>query len=55
MPLSWSELKLETRPVFRVADFAEWQGTVEERPVEADGWIEATGDSGRAGTCKDES
>ena len=32
MPLSWSELKLETRPVFRVADFAGWQGRLKSDP-----------------------
>ena len=32
MPLSWGELKLETRPVFRVADFAEWRGRLKSDP-----------------------
>ena len=32
MPLSWSELKLETRPVFRVADFAAWRAQLKNDP-----------------------
>lgn len=32
MPLSWEELKLETRPVFRVADFADWRGRLKSDP-----------------------
>jgi len=32
MPLGWSELKLERRPVFRVADFAEWRARLKSDP-----------------------
>jgi bifunctional non-homologous end joining protein LigD len=32
MPLSWSELKLETRPVFRVADYSEWKARLARDP-----------------------
>ncbi len=32
MPLAWSELKLKERPVFRVADFAEWRARLKKDP-----------------------
>jgi bifunctional non-homologous end joining protein LigD len=32
MPLAWSELKEDQRPVFRVVDFAEWQGRLKKDP-----------------------
>jgi bifunctional non-homologous end joining protein LigD len=32
MPLSWGELKLEERPVFRVSEFAEWRGRLKSDP-----------------------
>lgn len=32
MPLTWSELKLAQRPVFRVADFLEWSDRLEKDP-----------------------
>jgi bifunctional non-homologous end joining protein LigD len=32
MPLGWSELKLAERPVFRVADFAEWRDRLKKDP-----------------------
>ncbi len=32
MPLAWSELKLPQRPVFRVADFAEWKARLKKDP-----------------------
>ncbi len=32
MPLAWSELKLAVRPVFRVAEFAEWRGRLKKDP-----------------------
>jgi bifunctional non-homologous end joining protein LigD len=32
MPLAWSELKHDQRPVFRVVDFAEWQGRLKKDP-----------------------
>lgn len=34
MPLSWAELKSKTRPVFRVADFAEWKTRLKKDPWE---------------------
>jgi bifunctional non-homologous end joining protein LigD len=35
MPLSWSELKLTERPVFRVAEFADWRGRLKNDPWKA--------------------
>ena len=35
MPLSWPELKLEERPVFRVAEFATWAGRLKTDPWKA--------------------
>ena len=32
MPLSWAELKLKERPVFRVAEFAEWRARLKKDP-----------------------
>lgn len=32
MPLSWSELKLPKRPVFRVVDFEQWKGRLKKDP-----------------------
>lgn len=32
MPLHWAELKSKTRPVFRVADFAEWRARLKKDP-----------------------
>jgi bifunctional non-homologous end joining protein LigD len=32
MPLSWAELKLVARPVFRVAEFASWSGRLTHDP-----------------------
>ncbi len=32
MPLSWSELKLAERPVFRVAEFSEWKARLKKDP-----------------------
>jgi bifunctional non-homologous end joining protein LigD len=32
MPLSWTELKLKERPVFRVAEFAEWKARLKKDP-----------------------
>lgn len=32
MPLSWKELKLDKRPVFRVMDFMEWRGRLKNDP-----------------------
>jgi bifunctional non-homologous end joining protein LigD len=32
MPLSWAELKLAARPVFRVAEFASWSGRLTHDP-----------------------
>jgi bifunctional non-homologous end joining protein LigD len=32
MPLAWTELKLEERPVFRVADFVNWQSRLKTDP-----------------------
>lgn len=32
MPLSWKELKLDKRPVFRVTDFTEWRGRLKNDP-----------------------
>ena len=32
MPLSWKELKLDERPVFRTVDFAEWRGRLKNDP-----------------------
>ena len=34
LPLSWSDLQLEERPVVHVADFAEWKGRLQPRSVE---------------------
>jgi bifunctional non-homologous end joining protein LigD len=35
MPLAWSDLKLAERPVFRVAEFAEWRGRLKTDPWKA--------------------
>ena len=35
MPLSWSELKLPQRPVYRVADFPEWRDRLKKDPWKA--------------------
>ncbi len=35
LPLSWTELKLKERPVFRVADFVEWKSRLRRDPWEA--------------------
>ena len=35
MPLRWEELKQEARPVFRVAEFAEWRGRLKSDPWKA--------------------
>jgi len=35
LPLSWAELKLKQRPVFRVADFADWKSRLRRDPWEA--------------------
>ena len=32
LPLSWAELKLPKRPVFRVADFDEWKNRLARDP-----------------------
>jgi len=32
LPLSWNDLKLQERPVVRVADFAEWRGRLSRDP-----------------------
>ena len=32
LPLSWTELKLPNRPVFRVADFREWKRRLSRDP-----------------------
>ncbi|WP_051978730.1 DNA ligase D [Edaphobacter aggregans] len=32
MPLSWAELRSKTRPVFRVADFADWRARLKKDP-----------------------
>jgi bifunctional non-homologous end joining protein LigD len=32
MPLAWSELKLQQRPIFRAADFASWQSRLKKDP-----------------------
>ncbi len=32
LPLSWNDLKLQERPVVRVADFAEWKGRLSRDP-----------------------
>jgi bifunctional non-homologous end joining protein LigD len=35
MPLAWADLKLAERPVFRVAEFAEWRGRLKTDPWKA--------------------
>lgn len=40
MPLAWSELKLAERPVFRVAEFAEWRGRLKRDPWAGIGGME---------------
>ena len=35
LPLSWAELKLPKRPVFRVADFNEWKRRLSRDPWKA--------------------
>ncbi len=39
MPLSWAELKLTERPVFRVVDFAEWKDRLKKDPWKAMGAV----------------
>jgi bifunctional non-homologous end joining protein LigD len=45
MPLSWSELKLAERPVFRVAEFSEWKARLKKDPWKEMGnvkqWVKA--------------
>jgi bifunctional non-homologous end joining protein LigD len=40
LPLAWSDLKLEQRPVFRVADFEQWKARLKRDPWKA---MEAAG------------
>jgi bifunctional non-homologous end joining protein LigD len=32
MPLSWNELKVAERPVFRVSEFAKWRDRLKKDP-----------------------